>query len=62
MARQRIETQSPRAAQRFLRLRDSGEVILVALTTILGMLWAIVLVTHFHEGLSGVGQSLWLTR
>jgi hypothetical protein len=62
MARQRGETQSPRAAHRFLRLRDSGEVILVALSTILGMLWAIVLVTHFHASLSGIGQSFWLTR
>ncbi|MGU3359343.1 hypothetical protein ACLBWX_03310 [Methylobacterium sp. M6A4_1b] len=53
---------SPASASRFLRLRDSGEVILVALTTLLGMLWAIVLVTHFNGTLSGVGQSLWLTR
>jgi hypothetical protein len=62
MARPPSETQPPKAARRFLRLRDSGEVILVALTTLLGMLWAIVLVTHFHEPLSGIGQSLWLTR
>ncbi|KQU35228.1 hypothetical protein ASG63_00910 [Methylobacterium sp. Leaf94] len=62
MAQQRTETPSPKGAHRFLRLRESGEVILVALTTILGLLWAIVLVTHFHEPLSGIGQSLWLTR
>lgn len=43
-------------------VRDAGGVILMMLTTILALLWAIVLVTHFHGTLSGVGQSLWLTR
>ncbi|MCJ2035314.1 hypothetical protein [Methylobacterium sp. J-068] len=43
-------------------LRGSGEVILLTLATLLGLLWAIVLVTHFHGHLSQVGQSLWLTR
>jgi hypothetical protein len=44
------------------RLSDSGEVILLTLVNVLGVLWAIVLVTHFHGVLSSVGQSLWLTR
>lgn len=42
--------------------RESGEVILLTLATILGLLWAIVLVTHFHGPLSSFGQSLWLMR
>ncbi|KQP31721.1 hypothetical protein ASF49_09780 [Methylobacterium sp. Leaf104] len=62
MAEPRSETRSPAPAGRFPRLRDSGEVILVALSTLLGMLWAIVLVTHFNGTLSSVGQWLWLTR
>lgn len=43
-------------------LRESGEIILLTLTMILGLLWAIVLVTHFHGPLSSFGQSLWLMR
>ncbi|NEU13750.1 hypothetical protein G3T14_16655 [Methylobacterium sp. BTF04] len=44
------------------RAKDFGEVILLGLTTLLGVLWSIVLVTHFHGPLSGFGQSLWLMR
>jgi len=39
---------------------EYGEVILLSLTSVLALLWAIVLVTHFHAPLSGFGQSLWL--
>ncbi len=41
---------------------EFGEAILVGLTSVLALLWAIVLVTHFHAPLSGFGQSLWLMR
>ncbi|KQP94344.1 MULTISPECIES: hypothetical protein [unclassified Methylobacterium] len=53
---------SSSVARRFLRLHESGEVILLGLTTLLGTLWAIVLVTHFHEPMSRFGQALWVMR
>jgi hypothetical protein len=59
---QRSELRSEAAASPIRRVRDSGEVILLTLVSVLGLLWAIVLVTHFHGPLSSFGQSLWLTR
>ncbi|GJD75712.1 hypothetical protein [Methylobacterium goesingense] len=59
--RNRKVTASP--SRHFLEAgRESGEVIVLSLATVLGTLWAIVLVTHFHDPLSSFGQSLWLMR
>lgn len=55
------QTARSQAAQR-RSIQDFGEVILLGLVTLLGLLWSIVLVTHFHRTLSGFGQSLWLMR
>ena len=62
MIERRSKTPSEIADIRRGGIREAGGVVLLTLTTLLGLLWAIVLVTHFHGTLSGVGQSLWLTR
>lgn len=62
MIDRRREARSEVADIRRGGVREAGGVILLTLSTILALLWAIVLVTHFHGTLSGVGQSLWLTR
>ena len=58
----RPESRSEGAEGRRAGIGDAGGILLLMLTTLLGLLWAIVLVTHFHAPLSSVGQSLWLTR
>ncbi|SFG48143.1 hypothetical protein [Methylobacterium gossipiicola] len=62
MARNRHDAKSLVATDAQRGLNERAELILVGLTSLLGLLWAIVLVTRFHAPLSGVGQSLWLLR
>ena len=62
MARTRHDAKAPTTNGVRRGAHEYGEVILLSLTSVLGLLWAIVLVTHFHAPLSGFGQSLWLMR
>ncbi|GJD30086.1 hypothetical protein PMNALOAF_1330 [Methylobacterium adhaesivum] len=62
MARNGHETSPLTARNARNRLHERAEIILLGLTSVLGLLWAIVLVTRFHVPLSGFGQSLWLMR
>ncbi|MCJ2082192.1 hypothetical protein [Methylobacterium sp. J-090] len=62
MARNPHDAKPPTATGARRGAHEFGEVILLGLTSVLGLLWAIVLVTHFHAPLSGFGQSLWLMR
>jgi hypothetical protein len=62
MARNRHDAKALTANGVRRGLHEHAELILLSLTSVLGLLWAIVLVTRFHAPLSGFGQSLWLMR
>jgi len=62
MARNRHDAKTLTANGVRRGLHERAELLLLGLTSTLGLLWAIVLVTRFDESLSGFGQSFWLMR